>query len=1193
MPNIQVTHDSDVNNARSESSLVINPNNPMQIVSASKKFKNIQTYDFTLATQYSTDGGHTWKDSAAFAMPGFTVMTDPTMAWDDAGNVFMVGLAGKNPPKWDTVGIVIYKSTDGGKTWSAANLIHQSAGDDKQWVAGDSNPASPHHGNLYAAWDDGNGTSTWIDFARTKDHGATWIGAGAGSPPAGTMIISDGSHFPEVNVGSDGTVYIVSTTGGNITLYVSTDGGDTFTQKPNPATGIHSLGAGLPFIDSFPVFPGGTFRVLTDPTACAFGNTVVVAWADFRETVSRIYFSRSTDGGDTWSSASGQPLLTASIPSNFQHFHPQIITDPNGVIACTFYEFGPKPTTPTIDVIVAQSFDGGATFNHFTVTDQPWDPTVDAPLSHGDANLTFIGDYFGFDSSTKGFYPLWTDTRTGIQELFTAIVPEKHCEFIVNRSTIGQDEVDARRKFAGPKAIISDAFRVVVDGYAKSEIGVSGPGSKLNVASPIGGMSINCTGNVSETGSYGPDVQRFTFKYDLDFGADKNDPAFNFPDPTKFLTLNAAVADVSASAEIELIKQPNPFILHGDPAWLSIDLRVFVMRSNEWKFGRQMGSNAAAAPEFIQHVAKDLTKGGGSAGGQSFDDPIVLSPDEDKSRLYVHPTDENGKTVFNFALARVRYIGLTGATDVRAFFRLFQAQTTSGAFDFPPGAQYRRAASNPDGQPIPLAGVQGDEYVTLPFFALSRVDTTLKKMDQQTDSRMLSGEVVGNIQHITAKADGSEVDTFFGCWLDINQLSPNVIPAKRDAAHPDGPFQSVSNPPLTIQQALLKNLHQCLIAEVAFDPVAIPLGKDPSNWDKLAQRNIAWSDVGSATAATTFEIRPTPVGLNVEERVDELMIDWGSTPAGSEAMIYLPAAQAGEILDMASRIYVTHRLEGVDDHTLRCRTGGITYVPVPPGSGSDYAGLLTIDPPSNVKPGEEFTVVVRQVTNASAARLRFREQEQVVEETKGTKGKGKSKKAPAAVATQESNMGRSDYDFLRWRRVLGAFQLTVPVKPHGSLLRREERDLAVLKWIFQSIPHDSRWYPVFERYVDVIGQRVKAFGGDPMHVKPSPTGDPYGKPPHEGPHHPPHEEPHHPPYGEERVGHKGKVAGLIFDRFGDFEGFVLETAEGERRYFSREHEIELLAERAWRERLRVTVFVERDEPKRAASIVIWEPPAPI
>ena len=148
MPNKQVTHSVGPNNARSESSVAINPRHPRQLVSASKKFYNVLTYDFTLATEDSHDGGHTWHDSADLVLPaGATVMTDPTLAWDDTGNVFLVGLTGNNPPTWDTIGIVIYKSSDGGKTWSAPNAIHNSSADDKQWVAGDGNPASPHHGN--------------------------------------------------------------------------------------------------------------------------------------------------------------------------------------------------------------------------------------------------------------------------------------------------------------------------------------------------------------------------------------------------------------------------------------------------------------------------------------------------------------------------------------------------------------------------------------------------------------------------------------------------------------------------------------------------------------------------------------------------------------------------------------------------------------------------------------------------------------------------------------------------------------------------------------------------------------------------------------------------------------------------------------------------------------------------------------
>ena len=1173
MPNIQVTYDSDVNNARSESCLVVNPNNQSQVVAASKKFINYHTYDFTLATEYSTDGGQSWHNSSAFALPtGATVMTDPTMAWDDSGNVFMVGLVGDNPPTWDTIGIAVYKSTDGGKTWSAPKLIHSSGSDDKQWAAGDTNPASPHHGNVYAVWDDSGG----IDFARTKDHGSNWIGSGTGASPPIAATITDGCYYPEINVSDDGTVYVAAISGSDIHLHVSTDGGVTFAAMPHPATGITSLGASLPQAGGFPIFPGGNFRVITDPTACAFGSTVTVAWADYREGVSRIYFARSTDGGNTWETgSSGEPLLTSAISASFQHFHPQIVTDPNGVIGCTFYEFGPKPSTYLIDVIMAQSYDGGGTFNHFTVTDAPWNPTVDAPWSHGNSSVTFIGDYFGLDAVADGFIPLWTDTRTGIQELFTAVVPERNLEFVVNRSTIGQDEVDARRQFSGPSAVIPDAFRIVVDGYSGAQIGVTGPSSTLPVASPIVGMNINCTGNVSSNGDYGPEVQRFTFIYDLDFGVDTHDPAFSFGGATEFVTLNAAVADVSGSGEIELIKQPDPFMLHGDPAWLSIDLRVFVMRPGDSKFGHTMGSTPADANDFIQHVAKDLSTGNGTAAGQSFDDPSVLSPDEEGSALYLFPEDDHQTPVFNFALARVRYIGLIGADQVRVFFRLFQAQTTSGAYDYPPGAAYRRATSNPDGQPIPLAGIKGNEYVTLPFFALPRIDTASTEMGDQTDSRTVGGQVLGNVQHITAHTNGSEVDTFFGCWLDINQPTVDVIPATLDTTHPDGPYQSVTNPPMPIQQAILKSLHQCLIAEVAFDPVTIPLGKDPGNWDKLAQRNLAWSDVGSAVAVTPFEIKPTAVGLPGGHPADELMIDGGVTPAGSVATIYLPAVTSDQIIDLASRMYVSHHLTRLDDHTLQCPTGGITYVPIPPGNGPDYAGLLAVEPPQSLKT-REFTVVVRQVTNAFSARLR----EKRAQEAGAAKKKGK-KAIAAAAATQEGPMGRSEYDYLQWRRVLGAFQLTAPVQPKEALLFREQRYLSVLRWIAEGIPQGSRWHPVFERYVDVIGSRVISFGGDPTRIAPSPYGWPK-------PHHEPH--PGHFPPGEERERHTGKIASLLFDRFGDFEGFVLETARGERRYFSRERDVKALAERAWEQRLRVTVFAKRDDPRHATSIAISEPP---
>jgi hypothetical protein len=281
--------------------------------------------------------------------------------------------------------------------------------DDKQWTAGDGNTGSRFRGRVYAVWDGPGG----LCFARTLNHGATWIGTGAS--PAGNSIAAF-SFSPEVNVAPDGTVFVIFQVGNEIKMVKSTDGGNSFKATASPAKDIGAFG--------ITTFPGGKFRVLTIPTACVFGSAIIVAWADNREGPSRIYYAISTNAGTSWTTPpSGQPLLK-DIPTNMFHFHPQMVFRQDGTLGCAFYEFGPKPVTPKIDTRMAISADKGVTFPLLgTVTDQPWDPSIDAPLAHGDPNLTFIGEYFGFDANKDSFFPLWTDTRTGIQELWMDIVP--------------------------------------------------------------------------------------------------------------------------------------------------------------------------------------------------------------------------------------------------------------------------------------------------------------------------------------------------------------------------------------------------------------------------------------------------------------------------------------------------------------------------------------------------------------------------------------------------------------------------------------------------------------------------------------------------------------------------------------------------------------------------------------------------
>lgn len=422
--NTQVSFSASPDNARSESDIEANPLNPLNLVGASKRFNNPATYDFTLAAYSSFDGGESWVEAAPFALLGnadphkaWGGISDPAIAWDNAGNCFLAALPFPGPGSpYPTLGIAIYRSSDGGRTWSAPNFIHPNTNDDKQWATGDPHPTSPYYGRVYVAWDNGS----QLAFARTLDNGATWRGVGANA--VGWPLAAD-SFSPTVTVMDDGAVVIFWIAWDTIKFVKSTDGGDSFSAPQAAVTGVTTLSGNLPMPGGFPELPGGTFRVLTLPTSCAgTGGSLVVAWPDLRDGVSRIYYRRSADRGASWlGPASGAPLLPFSPAATQHDFHPQLAGTPSGQIGCAYYEFGPK--TPggasLIDVHLATSANGGASFGApRRVSTTAWNPAVDAPLSHGDQRTTFIGDYFGLAGTRGGFIPFWTDTRTGIQEIF-------------------------------------------------------------------------------------------------------------------------------------------------------------------------------------------------------------------------------------------------------------------------------------------------------------------------------------------------------------------------------------------------------------------------------------------------------------------------------------------------------------------------------------------------------------------------------------------------------------------------------------------------------------------------------------------------------------------------------------------------------------------------------------------------------
>lgn len=722
----------------------------------------------------------------------------------------------------------------------------------------------------------------------------------------------------------------------------------------------------------------------------------------------------------------------------------------------------------------------------------------------------------------------------------------KDCIIITDRSTFGKDEVDALLKLANP-AVIPAAFYIEVDGFKASDLGITAADltgvpsvtPTFSLTPPVSGMTIGpASALAAQIPSLPPSPQRFTWTIPVTFTDDSG-----FVPGGETVTLTATIGGVSGSAQLQLVEEANPYEVDGPVSWLSTDVRVFQAKAGEsWFNSAPLGATPADASTFVQSVITNLNAN--NTAGQTFDS---LPAGEDASALALYQVDSSNTPIFNFALARVRYQALTtDATNVRVFFRLCPALSVS--VDYDQTTTYRRYTPAA-GQPIPLLGLQSNNIVTIPFFAEPRVDTTSVSMDLQTDAP--------NVQTIYHNPAGNEVDAYFGCWLDINQPNQLLFPLNPTG---DGPYSGTL---LSILQ-LIRNQHQCLLAEIAFDPEPIPAGSSPALSDKLAQRNLSLvasdnpGDLGSRRIPNTFEIRPTAASLPQGSRPDEMMINWGNTPVGSISQIYLPDVSSDQVLKLATEMYGLHRLTRVDDHTIGTPAGGITYVPIPSGAAVNFPGLLTVDLPAGVRRGQEFSCVVHQITNASGVEYN----------PPPPPTRINNRNATAPPPSKERNS-------INWRTIRGSFQVSIPVGTAETLLPSEQRLLSVLKWIQQSVPASDRWYLVFQRYVSQIGGRVQGFGGNPVQIQPSPIGVWQTQP------------------GKQKGCDKGgewlvgKIAGLVYDCFGDFEGFVLETCGCEEHTFRTcERSIEEVARRALVDRLPIKVLVDRERPERAGSIVI-------
>ncbi len=402
---------SNIAEVHSESFIAVDPNNPSYLIASSNNI----TGSGRLKQFYSSDGGMSWNTTELPLDDGAAFHSDPAVAWSSDGAAWSgtLGIAFSGAVK-----VQMYKSADRGATWTFAGSVSTGTDNDKELIWVDNHPSSPYKDNIYVAWDQvGRG----IRFARSTDNGATWSSV--------MSLSNDGAIGTHLTTGPSGELFVAwpDVNSRQIRVRKSTDGGATFGPVTVIATTNDAYEVSIPAMCERKVLIYVTVAV--DRSSGARSGHAYAVWTDRNGSAedpgcsgvasasnSNIFFSRSADGGSTWST----PTVIHSDPPRSDQFNPWMDVDPtSGGIHVAYYDSRDDSDRRTTRLYYIHSEDGGTTWVDETqVAAAPTDESGPA----ADANQ--YGDYNGLAVFQAVAHPSWTDRRSGVpggsEQIFTS-----------------------------------------------------------------------------------------------------------------------------------------------------------------------------------------------------------------------------------------------------------------------------------------------------------------------------------------------------------------------------------------------------------------------------------------------------------------------------------------------------------------------------------------------------------------------------------------------------------------------------------------------------------------------------------------------------------------------------------------------------------------------------------------------------
>jgi len=402
---VQVNVDEFGNNipgdAANEPTIAVDPNNPNRIVIGWRQFDTVES-DFRQAgVAYSRDAGRTWTFPGPLT-PG-VFRSDPVIVATADGRFQYLSLATDRPDC--RFHCDLFTSTDGGMTWGEPVFAF---GGDKAWITVDTTGGGGRN-NLYETWTQGLGCDAYTSFARSTDGGKTFGDESGGMPQWGTLTVD-----------LNGTLYVAGIGG------VRRSEDAAFSNAPpsfSPLV-LVDLGGGIVYSSSSGPNPGGLLGQFwiranrsTGPLA---GDLYVLASVSSRSGGGTdVMFSRSEDGGDTWS----PPVRVNddAVGSGAWHWFGMMDVAPNGRIDAVWNDTRNTGGENLSELYYSYSMDGGHTWSK----NVPVSPTFDTSLGY--PQQAKIGDYYGLVSDSAGVNIAYAATFNGEEDVYYLRIGPRDC----------------------------------------------------------------------------------------------------------------------------------------------------------------------------------------------------------------------------------------------------------------------------------------------------------------------------------------------------------------------------------------------------------------------------------------------------------------------------------------------------------------------------------------------------------------------------------------------------------------------------------------------------------------------------------------------------------------------------------------------------------------------------------------------